>query len=228
MDEKKNMNEPAKVEKKEENIVSNNPNLNQKVDASSPKVVPSKKGNNFKYVMTVFLFIALFAIVFFLPEISEGIRSFQEKPSFEKPKQEILTSGLMNCTLKKTTGAKEVSTVIGFYFTDKQLKKTTQETSTVLKETATGEELAALETSISSCEKLSTLEKEIAGLTTTCTSTGLSLTMTETVDYQEYDKTTLQDNIAEFEGNIPQFQFNQDINELQSLMQASGYQCEIQ
>lgn len=213
---------PKKQETKQEEKSKEQP----KTTVENP-VEPKKKGGNFKYVMTVFLFIALLAIIYFLPEISDGIKNYKankNQPQTTTPNK--VKSGVMLCSLTKTTKTKEITAITEFMFTNEKMKSTEQETTTALKEDATGEDLTDLENLQTSCEHLKEVVKSVSGMEAFCTKNATTQTTRETIDYTSLDLDLIQDNIAEFGGNYPEFQLDQDINDIQSLMESSGYECE--
>ena len=225
-------------ENPKENVVYNEENVNQNANnlenvvpqnANTSSQIPQKKGGNFKYVLTVILFIFLFAFVFFLPDISNEIKTYQKKQQqqpFTSEKQEV-NSGTMSCTLNQETGKRNITATVEFTFENKKLKSTNTITKTDLENTATGEDLKALENSAASCEHLETLLEDVSGFSVHCNQTSLSLTKSETVDYETFSLDSIQSNIAEFEGNVPEFQLDQNIDDIESVMASSGYDCAV-
>ncbi len=185
------------------------------------------KGSKVKTILAVFLFIGLFAMVYFLPEISDAIKKFQEKEEAPVSTKEV-ESGTMVCTLSKEV---EESTVTGestFYFTDKKLKRVVTKTTHSFKERATGTDAATLEELQNSCLHLGEVIETVDGMNISCKKTETNQITEESINYEKLDLELIHDNIAEFEGIYPEFQRDQDIDEIQSLLQGSGYTCEKQ
>ncbi len=214
----------ASVQKEEPKATSQAP---AKPQQSTNTKTPAKKGGNFKYVMTVFLFIALFAMIFFLPDISAEMKKLSaEKKEDLVPTPQVVNSGVMSCTLSKASGVHETTATIRFRFTDKKLKSTVTETSTVINGNAVGEEASLIENQYNSCTHLKEVVENIEGFDASCEQGEKTQTTTETVDYETLDRDAITENIAEFEGNAPEFQLDQDIDDIRSIMESSGYNCE--
>ena len=202
------------------------------VQAPQNSVAPTtekKKESNFKYIMTGVLFVVLFAIIFFLPEISEAIHQFQNNHQEAAPvvPQEEKTSGTLQCTLSKATGVHETTATIRFTFVDKKLKSTITETLTAMNGDPVGEEAFLLGNQQASCEHLKEVTQDIIGFTAECTQEEKEQMTTESIDYEKLDQTVFHENIAEFEGHVPEFQLDQNIDDIKSVMQSSGYSCEL-
>ena len=80
---------------------------------------PPRKG---KYVMTFILFVGLLLMVWFLPEISSYINVLKEE---KITTDEKITTGLLKCTLTRTSENFDITYSQNFDFTDSKLNKLT-------------------------------------------------------------------------------------------------------
>ncbi len=193
-------------------------------DSVSVSSKPPKESKA-KMIFAFLLFLAFFALVYFLPDISEEIHKLQEgKKKIEQPKE--VTSGVMTCKLSKEVDTRTTSATIQLRFQKEKLKSTVTETITSFNEDATSKDIDTLSELSNSCLLLKNVTEEVDGMSANCTDTEKTHRTVQTVDYETLDLDKIQENITEFEGFYPEFQLDQDINEIQSLLQSSGYNCE--
>ena len=98
--------------------------LKEQQKLAKKKAKEEKKANsNFKYIMTIILFIGLFALVYFLPDISNYISAYQANKA--NMANELITTGNLTCTLKTYNKKYDLEYTSIFAFTDSKLTKLT-------------------------------------------------------------------------------------------------------
>ena len=83
----------------------------------------------------------------------------------------------------------------------------------------------ALDEKNATCEKLGQIAGNVAGLSVDCEFTGDSIIETQTLDYESLNNEELTSAYAEAGGTAPEFEKDQDINEVQKKLQSAGYTC---
>lgn len=202
------------------NTVSNDPGaiVNEPVKKVEINYTPPSK---FKVFVLVLFFILLIAFVFFLPEITSFVdkyRSGELNQSSEK-----VVNGKMKCSLSSQTDNLDKNYFVTFSFSNNKLEKVQFSIATRGDINDDEEELDNL---VNTCNKLSTTAKNISGITVKC-----NYSNGELVEEQSYDLKNINSedlNAAYFEagGNDPGYEFGQDMDDIESKMKASNYNCE--
>lgn len=223
------------VNSSQNNVVNNTTNV---VSNSSVNTVSSDPGaivnepvkkveidykppSKFKVFVLVLFFILLIAFVFFLPEITSFVdmyRSGELNQSSEK-----IVNGKMKCSLSSQTDNLDKNYFVTFSFSNNKLEKVQFSIATRGDINADEEELDSL---ADACNKLSTTAKNISGITVKC-----NYSNGELVEEQSYDLKNINSddlNAAYFEagGNDPGYDFGQDMDDIESKMKDSNYNCE--
>ena len=175
-----------------------------------------EKPEKSKAGLVVFL-VLLVLFVLFLPNIQDLTQKF-----LHTTKVENITDGELRCTLKKTTSNFDISYEQQVPFANNRVKG--------LKyiETTKGdlvEDKEALDEKNATCEKLGQIAGNVAGLSVDCEFTGESIIETQTLDYDSLNREELTSAYAEAGGTAPEFEKDQDINEVQKKLQSAGYTC---
>ena len=181
----------------------------------------SQKGN-FKYFLTFLLFIILFALVYFLPDISEYINLDRAKREAEK-NAVVITSGTLKCELEKNDSNLDYSYSALFNFTNSKLKKLTYTITTKGDETIDNEELEKLNTD---CQTLETDTSEVPGIIISCSLSRGTFTKKQIFNYQEINTENITSIYAEAGGIYPEYKLNDNIDIIEKNMKSSGYNCE--
>jgi len=200
-------------EKKEDTTVSNPV---PPTSSDNPTQVPQKNG---KYILTILLFIFLFALVYFLPNLSSYIAL--RKVDIGKQEQ-IITTGSLKCNLSKSTQKFDISYSAIFDFTDSQLKKLNYVVETRGDKSLDSDELQSLK---DNCDQLDVYAKNISGISVSCSLYEGKMTNTQMIDYEKVNLDQITSVYAEAGGTYPEFKYNQSIDTIEKNMKASGYTC---
>ncbi len=187
-------------------------------DSNTNEQQPKKKESGFKYFLAMVFLIGMLAFVFFLPNISTIVETkLKHKNNVETTSIE---NGVMNCTLTKSSDETDTTYESEFNFTKEKL--ITQANITTV------ESLNAsyLDEQKKECDQTALISNNTSGVTRTCNlSTGI-LTITEVLTLKDIDTNKLT-SYVEAGGNFPKFKYEQNINNIQTQMLKSGYDCEI-
>ena len=179
-----------------------------KVDENRPE--KSKSG------LIIFL-VLLLLFVIFLPDIKPMINKLMYGGQ-----EENIVDGELRCKMKKTTNNFDISYEQILPFKSSRLQSLKYIETTKGDMNKDKEELEKLN---NSCEALGTLSSNVEGLTINCEFTGETVTNEQIIDYSVVDEDKLTSAYAEANGVMPEFKFNQDIDEVQKKLQAAGYTC---
>lgn len=174
-----------------------------------------------KYVTMIVFFIFMFALVYFLPDIS----SFVSLKKAEKEQADIpvITTGLLTCKLSRTTSTFNIEYTGQFSFEDSKLTKLTYITSTTGDEVIDAESLDLI---ITKCNKLQDQVSTFNGVNITCNQSGGTILEKQVLDYMTMDAENVTAAYVEAGGIYPEFKKDQDIDQIERNMHASGYTCE--
>lgn len=174
--------------------------------------------STFKRVMAAILFVLLMAMVYFLPEITSFMNDMRDKS-----KQEKITTGVMECKLKKSNKKLDINIEALFYFTNSQLYK--MEYTTV----HTGDKIddkADLEKLYDGCLILKQEAGELDGVTISCSLNNGVNSNKQILDYEKLDLKEVTSAYAEAGGVYPaEFKKSEDIDKIESEMTANKYIC---
>ena len=195
----------------EEDAVNNDEKL-KKVEV---EYKPTSTGNT---VMLVIFFIALILFVVFLPDIQTLIALRKEEPTEEK---EIMTGNLV-CTLESNTVNLDRTFTRVFSYTDKKLQSA--KFTTVIRGSSTLD-AEALDEINNQCKQIHDNVEEMNGVTVTCNYEEGKVTEKESFDYTLYDIEAVSAAYIEAGGSVVEFQQDQDIDSVMTLMRQSGFTC---
>lgn len=230
----------GKVKKVMEVKIDPNTQVNQVKQGSTPQPAPiqtqnsaplnqpsikkakrkkEKKPSNFKYVMTIILFVGLFAFVYFLPEISHYIA---ERQYLKNSNDEEINTGTLSCKKSSNDDNYDYNYSFEFTFADSKLLTltTTSKTSGSL-----DEDKEHLEELKDNCDRLKKEVKKLDGITVTCSLSGYTNTNEQVIRYAEIDKKKLTSSYIEAGGTYPNYKYKQNIDKIEKEMKASGYSC---
>ena len=180
---------------------------------------PSK----FKIVVLLFFFALIIAFIIFLPQISSYIRNYSSGTSYQK-EEEIITTGKLICTMDTNTTYLDKEYEFDFSFTDSKLKRTKYIVYT--RGDSTTE--ALLDETAEKCKTLKEETKELDGVTIKCDYSDGKLTETQIFELEAVDTEKLNAAFTEAGGILPSYKYDQDIDDIETNMKASGYTCERQ
>ena len=182
--------------------------------------VEYKPPSKFKLVILILFFAGLIAFVMFLPEIKEYVEDFQNRG--KKNETEKITTGRLKCSLKSNTKTLDKNYDLVFKFTDNKLEKTEFTITNKGDPTSDEKELDELE---SSCKILEKAAESLDGLYVKCSNKTGILTEVQNMDLKELDLEKLDSAFTEAGANNPEYKYQQDMDEIEKQMNASGYTC---
>lgn len=219
-----NVNQPQQLNDQNQNKtgeLNTNPS-NQMPPLQEVKIEEPKKGSNFKYIMTFLLFVLLFAVVLFLPDISEYI-NIQKAKQAEKNNVVVITTGTLKCKLSDNDSNFDYSYIALFDFKDSKLTKLTYTSETKGDRNLDEEELAKLN---NSCNDLVEYTKTYDGVAVNCSLKAGTFTKKQIFNYNEINEEEVTATYVEAGGIYPDYSLNQNIDEIERNMKNSDYDCE--
>ena len=176
---------------------------------------PSK----FKVFILIVFFIGLVAFIIFLPDISSMISNYRSG-AYNK-QDEVITTGRLICNLSSTTTDLDKDYEFTFSFTDSQLKKTKYILNT-RGDSTTEETLNKLD---KDCRTLKESVASIDGVSVSCEYIEGRLTETQIFNLETIDSDKLTAAFTEAGGMLPSYTLDQNIDDIEKNMKASGYTC---
>ena len=199
----------------------NTPDSNAIVNENLKKVeINYTPPSKFKIVVLVLFFIALLGFIIFLPDITSLINKYRSGVGGEK--EEIITTGRLECSLSTNTANLDKNYDAMFRFTDSKLEKTEFVYTTRGDVTLDEETLDKL---ANTCKQLKENVKGMQGVTIQCNYSDGKLEEIQTFDLSVIDVEKLGSAFTEAGGTNPTYQYGQDIDKIESNMKASNYTC---
>lgn len=174
--------------------------------------------SNFRYIMTIILFVLLFAFVFYLPEISHYINEKQ----YLKGDEEVITTGNLECTKKDNDKDYDYEYSNTFSFTNSKLTRLYFKTST---SGSLSKDLDHLEKIKDKCDNLKIQVKKLDGVAVKCDLDDKTVTVEQELNYVDIDVDKVTNAYVEAGGVYPNYKYNDNINKVEKDMKAAGYTC---
>ena len=179
-----------------------------------------RKNSNLKYYMTLFLFIAIFAMVYFLPNISSYFSKL--KSERELANSAVITTGTLECNLKKYDKKFDYLYESIFTYKDNMLLKLSYKVTTKGDQTIDADELSLLN---QNCNNLREHINSLEGISVRCSlNNGVNINEEE-LRYSLIDVDKVTTAYLEAGGVYPNYKYNEDIDKVEKSMKASGYTC---
>lgn len=180
--------------------------------------VNTQNNNPMSSIMLVLFFGFLIAFVIFLPNIQSLIA---ERRAGNKSEPEI-TSGTLECELQSHTMNLDTTYERSFDFEDKKVKKA-KFITTVRGDSVKDEEV--LDSLSEKCHQISLNVDSLSGVSVSCSNENGKVVESATYDYASYNKEDVSAAYAEAGGELPEFGFDEDIEQVEIMMNRSGYTC---
>lgn len=180
--------------------------------------VPVSKG---KYFLMIVFFIFMFALVWFLPNISEFVSI--KKAEREQKNAPVITTGTLTCKMDRTTDDFNISYMTQFSFTDSKLDRLTFVTSTVGDAVVHSNKLDDL---INKCRLLQEQVENLNGIKVNCSQSDGTVVETHDFNYKILDVSMVTTSFVEAGLTYPKYRDGDDIDKIEEEMNASGYNCE--
>lgn len=181
----------------------------------------AKPVSKFKYALMIIFFIFMFALVFFLPDITNYINIKKDLKAQENAP--AITTGLLTCRLDRTTDIFNISYTAQFSFTDSKLNKLSYVTSTEGDAIVDSDQLDSL---LNKCKLLQNEVGSLAGVKVSCNQSEGTVVETQDFTYSLINKESINSAYIEAGGVYPEFENEQNIDVIEKNMSASGYKCE--
>ena len=180
--------------------------------------IPVSKG---KYMLMIVFFIFMFALVYFLPNITNFVSI--KKAEKEQKDAPIITTGLLSCKLDKSTDRFNINYTAQFNFSDSKLDKLTYVTSTRGDAVLDSDSLDDL---MNKCRLLQDQVNSLDGIKVNCSQSDSVVVETQRCTYASINEDTVTSAYIEAGGIYPEFKNEQNIDTIEKNMNASGYTCE--
>lgn len=175
-----------------------------------------------KIIILLIFFVLLVVFIIFLPDISSFLRNYNNGTNYQK--EEKITTGKLVCSLETNTTDLDKEYEFVFTFTDSKLKKITY-TANTRGDTTTESSMDEL---AEKCKTLKTETSEIDGFSMKCDYTENKLEEMQVFNLETLDTEKLTSAFTEAGGMLPSYKYDQEIDDVESNMKASGYTCERQ
>lgn len=202
--------------------VDNNAMVNENL--RKVEIKDNKSPGKFKIFLLFVFFALLIAFIIFLPEISSFIKNYNKPKENPVVKEDVITSGKLVCNLKANTSDLDKEYEFVFSFNENKLMKTKYTVNT--KGDSTTE--ASLDELAGKCNTLKEYTASLEGVSIKCDYTVGNLIESQSFDLGIIDKEKLSAAYTEAGGMLTTYNLDEDINEVEKNMKASGYTCERQ
>ena len=202
----------ASVAKKEEEYAEKRKKRIEEIEANY------KPQSNFKLFMLFAFFGLLIAFVLFLPEINLLV----DKYFGDEVIEEKITDGVLNCKYTRATANLDITYTSDFYFTKNQLNKLIYQVET------RGD--ADLDTEILDktnfdCKNLMVVTENFDGVDISCEYLHGKVTAKQIFEYDAFNELDVTSAFSEAGGTYPEFINKQNMDNVESIMKSSGYDC---
>lgn len=177
-----------------------------------------------KIAVLLIFFALLIGFIIFLPQISSMVRVYMSGQGQQPPKEEIITTGRLVCSMNSNTTDLDKEYEFIFNFTDSKLKSTRYVANTRGDSTTEN----SLDTLAEKCNSLKESTSSLEGVSIKCTYTDGKLMESQSFDLETVNTEELSAAFTEAGGILPSYQLDQDISEIEKNMKASSYTCERQ
>lgn len=192
--------------------------------ADNTKSTPNKKTkkeSNLKYYMTFIFFALLIWMVAFLPEISSFVSNYMA--SKQQEGVPAITTGTLTCTMNTNDDKYDYYYEADFNFKDSKMYRLTFSATTKGDQNLDAIELSGM---MSSCDLLQQQTANLEGVEVSCSLSNGVYENVQKLDYEDLKSDLVTTAYLEAGGTYPNYEYGQDINEIEKEMKASNYTCE--
>ena len=193
----------------------------QKLDQKKKAKEERRANSNFKYIMTIGLFIFLFALVYLLPYISNYLAKIEAERA--SAKESIVTTGNLECKMSKYSEKYDYIYESVFSFKDSKLLKLSYKVTTKGDREADLDDLNNMK---DECDLLKSETKNLEGVTVRCSLDNGTVISEQVLDYQHIDVEMVNTSYLEAGLVYPNYSYQDNIDKIEKAMKASGYTCE--
>lgn len=181
----------------------------------------TKKESNLKYYMTFIFFALLIWMVAFLPEISSFVSNYMA--SKQQKGVPAITTGTLTCTMNTNDDKYDYYYEADFNFKDSKMYRLTFSATTKGDQNLDAIELSGMK---SSCDLLQQQTANLEGVEVSCSLSNGVYENVQKLDYEDLKSDLVTTAYLEAGGTYPNYEYGQDINEIEKEMKASNYTCE--
>ena len=181
----------------------------------------TKKESNLKYYMTFIFFALLIWMVAFLPEISSFVSNYMA--SKQQEGVPAITTGTLTCTMNTNDDKYDYYYEADFNFKDSKMYRLTFSATTKGDQNLDAIELSGMK---SSCDLLQQQTANLEGVEVSCSLSNGVYENVQKLDYEDLKSDLVTTVYLEAGGTYPNYEYGQDINEIEKEMKASNYTCE--
>lgn len=181
----------------------------------------TKKESNLKYYMTFIFFALLIWMVAFLPEISSFVSNYMA--SKQQEGVPAITTGTLTCTMNTNDDKYDYYYEADFNFKDSKMYLLTFSATTKGDQNLDAIELSGMK---SSCDLLQQQTANLEGVEVSCSLSNGVYENVQKLDYEDLKSDLVTTAYLEAGGTYPNYEYGQDINEIEKEMKASNYTCE--
>lgn len=181
----------------------------------------TKKESNLKYYMTFIFFALLIWMVAFLPEISSFVSNYMA--SKQQESVPAITTGTLTCTMNTNDDKYDYYYEADFNFKDSKMYRLTFSATTKGDQNLDAIELSGM---LSSCDLLQQQTANLEGVEVSCSLSNGVYENVQKLDYEDLKSDLVTTAYLEAGGTYPNYEYGQDINEIEKEMKASNYTCE--
>ena len=181
----------------------------------------TKKESNLKYYMTFIFFALLIWMVAFLPEISSFVSNYMA--SKQQEGVPVITTGTLTCTMNTNDDKYDYYYEADFNFKDSKMYRLTFSATTKGDQNLDAIELSGMK---SSCDLLQQQTANLEGVEVSCSLSNGVYENVQKLDYEDLKSDLVTTAYLEAGGTYPNYEYGQDINEIEKEMKASNYTCE--
>lgn len=179
---------------------------------------PPSKG---KTILLIAFFLGLIGFVIFLPEISKMVK--ERENGMYNYEEKVITTGKLKCSMETNTTNLDKSYDLIFEFSDSKLESGHFSFFTRGDVSLDEEQMNEMN---ASCKKLEEATKSMAGVTIRCSYTPGKLTEEHIYNYISVDSEQLETVLDANGGKNLEYEYKQNIDEIEKNLLASGYHCE--
>ena len=171
--------------------------------------------------MTFIFFALLIWMVAFLPEISSFVSNYMA--SKQQEGVPAITTGTLTCTMNTNDDKYDYYYEADFNFKDSKMYRLTFSATTKGDQNLDAIELSGMK---SSCDLLQQQTANLEGVEVSCSLSNGVYENVQKLDYEDLKSDLVTTAYLEAGGTYPNYEYGQDINEIEKEMKASNYTCE--
>ena len=178
-----------------------------------------REKSNFRYIMTIILFVLLFAFVFYLPDISHYLNEKQ----YLKNNEGLITTGDLYCKKKDNDDNFNYEYENTFSFTNNKLTRLDNKVTTT---GSLSKDLDHLQKLKKNCDNLKLQTKGLDGVNIRCSLNDKTAIVEQELRYVDIKVEKVTNSYIEAGGVYPNYKYKDNINKIEKEMKAAGYTCE--